>query len=146
MKKRMLSMILAVVMCLSVLPVSAFAAESDCTENHKPPTGYTYYKAAHGNTDQEVFVLTYVAGKCAVLFPDYAVQISVSTNLYNLLYLWNPTGEGRGDYVKYIYYQKSSSGFWEHTLFYTTNLNGEQVYLGCTTNRYWVSNDCEEVD
>lgn len=137
--------IIATIVCFSILislAIPSFAAENDCTESHRAPDGYAYWKAMTGNTDQEVFTIVTVAGACALKFPGIGAQVFISTTLYSLLYLWNPTGEGRGDYVKYIYFDKSSSGFWEHTLFYTKDLKGETVYLGCTVDRYWVSNDC----
>ena len=52
----------------------------------------------------------------------------------------NPGDKIRGDYVTYIYYDKSSNGFWEHTIFYATDHDGTQVYLGCDVDWYWVSN------
>lgn len=126
-------------MCLS-FSVPAFAT-NDCTEGHTPPARYEYYKTVNGNTDEEITLVSTAAGGVSLCFPSTGAIIFVTTAVYNVLYLWNPGHEGRGDYTKEIYYDRSSSGFWEHTEYYGKDTKGIPVYLGCQVDRHWVSND-----
>lgn len=124
---------------------SAFAAsENDCTQSHSPPEGYVYYSKHSGNTNMEMGVLSgggsFVTGLLSLFIPALG-PVSLVIAVPGLIELWNPGGHLQGDYVCYTYYDKWSSGFWDHYLFYTETQDGETVYLGCETNRYWVSNE-----
>lgn len=129
---------------------SAFAAsEGDCTQPHSPPEGYVYYSTYRGNTQMEMGILSgggsLVTGVLGFVIPGLGV-VSLILAVPGLIDLWNPGGYLQGDYVCYRYYDKWSSGFWDHYLFYTETQDGKIIYLGCETDRYWISNEQPDGD
>lgn len=136
--------LLALTLCLAMVvgsSVSVFAAgEKDCLESHSPPGGYVYYTQCKGNTEWEMGTMLDGVGLLTCKIPGLEA-VSVMCTVMGLFDLWNPGGRLKGNYVVYTYYNSRESSFWDHYLFYATAQNGTKYYIGCETDRYWVSNE-----
>lgn len=144
MKKRLIALFLAVVMCMTlsspamgiVLNESEIMPrEDDYRCHHTPPSGYTYLEYREGNSVCDFWIENGV-GWIAAKISGLGTVVNVISGYTTFEYLWDSwqwVREGnqlKTEYHRYTYVNEEGN-YWHHYYWYSIGDDGYMHYLAC---------------